>query len=538
MVELVPAPVASPSARLRWLLRLVEAVLLLVALGWSLRLRVTNLDAYTGSFDEGIRSQQLLLMAAGYRPFRDIFSSQGPLLLDLLYPFYLVFGQTLSAVRSGVVACSLLALLGAWWTVRLGAGGGVAGAAEGRQIAGVVGGLVAVVVLAISPSFFEGSRLALAEIPTIAPALLALGGLLAYRQSVRRRWLVASAVCCALALLVKPMALHVGAPVAVLLLAGPAVARWRWRSVLLDVLLYGLIVAGLSVIVIVLLGPAQVWDNLGAYRTGAGSGAGANLTANARLTVNIMRAEQPGLFVLAAAGALLGLWRRPVFTLALLAWAGAVLGLFAVYGDLADKHIVYLTPPVALLAALGAGLGCAAVWWVVRAWSGAGASAGRRQRPPLAMWPLAAALIGIVGMLAYAVTVPTILRADQYVVREAPKVAAERRGRAVDAEIAEIIRTRTPPDGWVLTDNPNTAFDARRKVIPYLVDTSGTRVDAGSLTAALATEYVQKYQPSVIVTSPRRLGKLDAFVRQLPALGYRQERRYDIGWTVYVRAGE
>ena len=38
------------------------------AVAVALWLRLSNLDAYTGSFDEGIRSQQLFLMAAGYVP--------------------------------------------------------------------------------------------------------------------------------------------------------------------------------------------------------------------------------------------------------------------------------------------------------------------------------------------------------------------------------------------------------------------------------------------------------------------------------------
>ena len=78
-------------------------------------------------------------------------------------------------------------------------------------------------------------------------------------------------------------------------------------------------------------------------------------------------------------------------------------------------------------------------------------------------------------------------------------------------------------------------FDARRLVIPYLVDTSGTRIDAGSLTSDVAFDYVQSYRPSVIVTSPLRLGKLDGFMRRLPEIGYRLERSYTLGWHVYVR---
>src|SRR5215207_5925664 len=341
MVELTSA--SAPSRYRVHAGRIVEAAAVLGLLALALWLRVPNLDAYTGSFDEGIRAQQLLLMAAGYRPFRDIFASQGPLLLDLLYPFYLAFGQTLTAARGGVVVCSIVALVGAGWAA--------------RQMAGPVAGLAALLLLALSPSFLDGSRLALAEVPTLAPSLFALGCLLAYRSSGDRRLLALGAVCSALAVLIKPMALHIGAPLAVLLLLPPlgdecAVRPWYGRRWLLDVLGFGLLVLAICAIVVLVLGPAQVWDNLGAYRGGAGHGLGADAAPNLRLTFNIMRQEQAGLYVLAAVGLVLGLWRHPVPTLALLAWALAVLALFALYGDLADKHIVYLTPTLALLAAV------------------------------------------------------------------------------------------------------------------------------------------------------------------------------------------
>jgi 4-amino-4-deoxy-L-arabinose transferase-like glycosyltransferase len=458
-------------------------------------------------------------MSAGYRPFRDIFASQGPLLLDLLYPFYLAFGQTLTAARAGVVICSLVAIVGAAWTA--------------RQIAGPIAGLAAALILAISPTFLDGSRLALAEVPTTAPSLLALGCLLRYRRTGGRWTLATGAACCALALLIKPMAIPVAVPVAMLLLAPPWPCRpwpshpwlsspWPPRRWLADLLGFGLLVLAICAAVIMFLGPAGVWDNLGAYRGGAGHRLGADAIPNLRLTLNTLRQDQYGLFALAAAGALLGLWRRPVPTLALLAWAAAVLVLFAVYGDLADKHIVYLVPSVALLAAVGAGLGARAI---------AGAIDRARRRPAA----LLAAGIGAAGLLAYLVSLPAVYDADEYLLRVAPKVAAERRGRAADQEIAEIIRTRTPPDGWVLADDPLAAFWARRRVLPYLVDTSGTRIDAGSLTAALAVNEIALYRPSVIVTWPRRLGKLDELVQRLPELGYRLERSYELGWRVYVR---
>ena len=62
---------------------LAEVVGVLALLGAALAMRLVNLNATIGKFDEGIRGEQLLLMAAGFRPFRDIFASQGPLSLDV-----------------------------------------------------------------------------------------------------------------------------------------------------------------------------------------------------------------------------------------------------------------------------------------------------------------------------------------------------------------------------------------------------------------------------------------------------------------------
>jgi hypothetical protein len=73
----------------------------------------------------------------------------------------------------------------------------------------------------------------------------------------------------------------------------------------------------------------------------------------------------------------------------------------------------------------------------------------------------------------------------------------------------------TAPDDFVLTDHPLAAFEARRLVPPWLVDTSGTRVDAGSLTSEVAIREASRFQPRVVVTWRRRLGKLDGFVNWL-----------------------
>src|SRR5215208_5758411 len=110
-------------------------------------MRLVNLEAYTGKFDEGIRAEQLFLMSAGFRPVRDVFAAQGPLSLDIFFGPYLAFGQTLGAARVAVVFYSLIGIAAVFWV--------------GRMVAGVPAGLIAATVLALSPLYLKNSRLAL-----------------------------------------------------------------------------------------------------------------------------------------------------------------------------------------------------------------------------------------------------------------------------------------------------------------------------------------------------------------------------------------
>src|SRR5687768_7013109 len=103
---------------------------LIALLAVAIPSRLLNLELFAGKFDEGIRGTQLMLMAAGYRPFREIFASQGPLSLDVFYPSYALFGQTLGAARLAPALFSIVGIVVAAWTARH-AGGLVAGAVTG-----------------------------------------------------------------------------------------------------------------------------------------------------------------------------------------------------------------------------------------------------------------------------------------------------------------------------------------------------------------------------------------------------------------------
>jgi hypothetical protein len=183
---------------------------------------------------------------------------------------------------------------------------------------------------------------------------------------------------------------------------------------------------------------------------------------------------------------------------------------------------VYLTFPLSLLAGIGIGGTIAAINNLVRT---------RR---------LSYAIIGVVGVIAavsYLGDIPRVWRADVFMLHEAGRVAENRRDIASELEIANIMTRLSGPSEYVITDNPNAAFRARRLVPPKLVDTSGTRIDAGSLTDALAINTAERYQPPIIVTAPNRMAKLSGFVRWMVDGRYDLVKTYDVGWKVYLRQG-
>jgi hypothetical protein len=468
-----------------------------LALAVAVATRLENLGVYTGSFDEGVRAEQLALMAAGYRPFRDIFASQGVLLLDLLYPFFALGGHTLAAVRLGVAVFSLVGLIGAYLA--------------GSALAGRVAGALALLVLLLSPGYLQGSRLALAEVVSLAPALLALAAGLWYARAGTRWLALAACTLCAVALLSKPMVVPI-VPAVGLALLGRGRAAWR------DLLLGGALGAAVVAAAVLLMGPGGVYEQLVAYRGGAEQALKLRAAANVHLIRQALSSEGTGLVVAAAAGAVLLLLRSWRLALPPLAWLGATLGLLLVYNDLSGKHLVYLVPPLALLAGAGPAVGWLALREVV-------------SRSPRV---LALPGLAVLGIVAYALALPGVVKQDRAVIW--PDVAATERQRDRHTELALVkaFRELAAPNDFVVSDNPLAAFEAGRLVPPWLADPSGTRIDAGSITAPALIAQMQRYQPRAVATWRGRTGKLDTYVKWLDA-HYRLVATYaDGAWRLYA----
>ncbi|MCC6176816.1 MAG: glycosyltransferase family 39 protein [Chloroflexi bacterium] len=487
--------------RVAWL----EAALLAALLGVAVAMRMLNLGAYSGLFDEGIRAEQLFLMSAGYRPFRDIFAAQGPLLLDLLHPWFVLFGQDLTAARLAVGVYSVVGLLGAYWVARL--------------IGGAVAGLAALALLVLSPLYLEGSRIALAEVPAMAPAILAAGAAIVYARSGSRGWLLAAGALFATSLLVKPIALAAGVPLGLAVLSR---GRYGVRAMLLDGVLLGGLVALLMLAVVFAVGLAGVLDQIVAYRLESRGSEGWSLWKNRTALGRSLSFEPLGLFALSVGGAAALLLRRRVPEALVVAWAAGSVALLLLYSPLHGKHTVVMIPPIAVLA--GAGIGVA----LRQVKSG--------PRPAYR----AALAIGLTLLLGwYGAGVPAVLAQSGQLL----KVTAD---TDVDpafeqyADAVDVIGRLTTPADFIVTDHPYLTFLAARLVPPLLVDTSKSRIRSRSLRGAEAVAQAKPYDPALIVLWTDRLRGLREFKNWVED-NYRlvkvYNRRQDLDRGIYVPEG-
>ncbi len=450
-----------------------ETLALGIILVGSTFMRLVRLSGSSGDLDEGIRGMQLLLMTAGFRPVREIYSSQGPLLLDMLYPLYSLFGETLGAARLAVGVYSLVGILGAFWVARL--------------VGGPLGGVAAASLLALSPTYLRNSRQALAEVPALAPAILAIGAALAFQRSGRHAWLVLSGVLLGVALLVKPIVAAAVLPVALAAVLG---RRRGLGPLLLVGLTTALVVAG----VILSTDLQAVLNQMVDYRLKSREASGWNPRENWKLLQETLGRDGIGLFALAGGSGLALLLDSPRRALPLVAWAGLSLGLLLAYAPLFPKHAAVLLPPVAILA--GAGIG--RVWQAVRA----------------ARWQGMVGVLALAGpALLYLWSAPAVLSWDARFMNLGPSTEGERFPESADAAAA--IAGLTQPADFVVTDNPELPFLARRLVPPELADPSRTRVRARELTGEEIAQAGDAYDAKLVVLWGDRLRGLRAFTTWL-----------------------
>ncbi len=459
----------------------VDAAVLAVA---TAALRIPSLLASRHlTFDDGVYGASAVAMREGGWPYRDVFSSQGPLFLPVVWLADLVGFRTSVAPRLASVAAGVALAVTAYLVARRTAD---------RPGALLAGGLVATagsVWWVTGPLAADGVALAAAT-ATVAAAI-------AWRDCLDGRRAVLLGLGVGATLSVKALLVGAVLPVALVLLASG-----RIRTVLLAA---ATALAG-HLLVWLPFGPADVWDqaygyhlDVAGHRTpGANLAKVASTLADRDLPVLVLGA----IALAAAAGGLartfrersgarpatrprgehmahalrrLGVAARSVDVL-IVSWILATSVVLAGEHPMWRPHVSQLVPPLAMLAA--------------------------RHRPPARV---------LLVLVAAAVPLQVVRSWD--LLDPGPY-----RGSAATA----VGLMRALPEGALaISDDPGLVWRAGRATPPDLVDASRLRIDSGRLDEAdIVAAAADRRVCAVVVRSAQRWGSFAGLPERLAALGY------------------
>ena len=137
--------------------------------------QVNHLKGFNWGYDEGVHLMIARLVWSGYKPYSEVSATQGPL---FVYSIALGFGL----LGTSAAACRLV-------TVFYAVIGLMAVALAAQELGGWLSSLSAVVLLMLAPEFGRLSKAAMADVPALSMAALAILSSLRYLTTGRRGWL-------------------------------------------------------------------------------------------------------------------------------------------------------------------------------------------------------------------------------------------------------------------------------------------------------------------------------------------------------------
>jgi hypothetical protein len=426
--------------------------------------------------DEGVYGASVDAMRAGFAPYRDVFSSQGPLFLPVLWIADLVGVGWWAAPRFASAAGGVVLTVACYALVRRRSGPAAA------TLAAALVTSSGSVVVATSAAITEGVVLGL----TSTSVVLAMR----VRERPTRLRLASLIACLGCALATKSV-FAAPALLAAAVAVGPQLSRRRAV----------LAAAGVPLVWLALAlpwGVGAVWDQSVAYHLEGSTGAD---PIGSAVTVGLTLRRADALAVVVA-GTLLALAIRRRSTASrvrrssesdgrvLRVWLASTVGLLAIVSPLWHQHVAYLVPPL-----------------VVVAFAHAPRAVRDARRASVAA--------GAVGLIVLALATPV--------------VAGSRDQEDHRVEMDEIVRLlrSTPRGELVVSDLPGLVWLADRGLPPDLVDADGKRIRSGRITAATLADAARRERVCTLVFwSPTKYRTLGFDPTRA---GYRIVQRHDLG---------
>jgi hypothetical protein len=434
-------------------------------------------------FDDGVFASSAFAMRAGELPFRDVFSSQGPLFLPLVFLGDLVGLRSLDAPRVLSVAAGVLVTIATY--------------ACARHLTTRANALFAAGLVTTSGSILWVTGPINADGASLALSVLAVAFALRYRADPRLANALLVGVAAGAAVSIKALAVPAVLVAGVVVLASHKKVVHAASAALLGVAVY--------VVAAVPWGIERVWEQSFRYHDQAvrqDSAAG----ALGKVLSTLWDRDLLVVVALALAAVTWALVRGGLVTrapmaggrrfvpaiVALVLWATLVVALLVWEPALWRAHVAHVVVPLALLAAL---------------------------RPP--PWRV----LVIVGLLLVPIAViqqHDLLWPQRYEGQQA----------------AVVTRLESLGDGaLVISDDPGLVWRAGHRPPGAFADASFQRIDNGDITVDRLVRAASRPDVcGVLVTSPDHFGRFPTLGERLGAAGYLPER-FGPRITLYARPG-
>ncbi len=457
-------------------------IVIILYLAWPL----THLNAYTWNYDEGLYMQHPALANMGYQLYTDIYFNKPPLMVWILQLAFLIAGPTVVVARLVALGIKLLGLC---------ALGAVTSALWQQRWAG----LVAAALLMTLPEMPVRAHLVSNDLTSMSAILIGLGAALAFRQTKSHRtgsyiWWGLSSVACASALLIHPILLYMGLPLALILFLpglGSHNITWRDMAVFIGV---GMIIA-LLVLVFIDVHAFFTWAvqrNLSAV--------GANLqlassTVNRELMYAYLVGNASGhwpwlglaILGIVASFTQKGAWQRLAVPVA---WFLITVIAFLKWSPLWEHYLIFLMFPLLILASSGMTI---CLGWLIE-------SIVYGSPQPWYRWTLIC--LGLIGVLTL------------FIMRWGMEMPQPEGGPAWSEDqmaARAYIETHVPEGEFIATDDPFLAFAAGRLVPPPLTEATFRQIRMGYITKEDLIASVLRFRPPVVLFATGRFDEAHGF---------------------------
>jgi 4-amino-4-deoxy-L-arabinose transferase-like glycosyltransferase len=402
----------------------------------------TFLSSRALSFDDGVYGASVVDMRRGLLPYRDVFSSQGPLHLPLLYAGDILGLHTIDAPRLTPLLAGVVVAISIWASARR------LGAARGAA-------LVAGLLVATTGTMLWTTGQITGDGPAAALTALAVWAALVYRDEPRWWRAVMTGVLFGGALATKPVVVAAVVPLALWLWA----ARRRAH-----VVAAALAVTGTWLASALPWGLTRVWQQSFEYHTGAGPRY-SHLAQLDKLATGLVTRDA----IVVAAVALGWIAARRARPLSrgtsdvwvLTTWCALVALVLVFEKAMFANHLAAMILPLGLLAAV---------------------------RPPPLHW-LAIALV---------VLVPWEVVNQRDILWPA-------HATGVDAQVIAALH-RLPPGAEAIADNPGLVWRAGLTTPAQMNDTTDMRVFQGGITTAVVADAAVSAHTCAVVITPGGFG--------------------------------